>query len=45
VTLWLGRRGLAGSRTLRVPPGRWSAALVAANSAGKRARVPLGVIP
>jgi len=45
VTLWLGRRGLAGARTLRLPPGRWSAALVAANSAGKRARVPLGVVP
>jgi D-glucuronyl C5-epimerase C-terminus len=45
VTLWLGRRGLAGSRTLRLPPGRWAAALVAANSAGKRTRVPLGVIP
>jgi D-glucuronyl C5-epimerase-like protein len=45
VLLRLGRRGLAGSRTLRLPRGRWSAALVAANSAGKRARVPLGVIP
>jgi D-glucuronyl C5-epimerase C-terminus len=44
VTLWLGRRGLSGARTLRLPPGRWSAALVAANSAGKRTRVPLGVI-
>src|SRR5918911_540 len=44
VTLWLGRRPLAGSLTLRLPPGRWSAALVAANSAGKRTRVPLGVI-
>jgi hypothetical protein len=44
VTLRLGRRGLAGSTTLRLPPGRWSAALVAANSAGKRARVPLGVL-
>ena len=45
VTLWLGRRGLSGATTLRLPPGRWSAALVAANSAGKRARVPLGVVP
>ena len=45
VTLWLGRRGLSGSTTLRLPPGRWSAALVAANSAGKRRRVPLGVLP
>jgi hypothetical protein len=44
-TLRLGRRGLAGSTTLRLPPGRWSAALVAANSAGKRARIPLGVVP
>ena len=45
VTLRLGRRGLAGSTMLRLPPGRWDAALVAANSAGKRARVPLGVVP
>src|SRR5919197_1112533 len=45
LTLRLGRRGLAGATTLRLPPGHWSAALVAANSAGKRARVPLGVIP
>ena len=45
LTLWLGRRGLSGSTTLRLPTGRWSAALVAANSAGKRARVPLGVVP
>ena len=44
VTLWLGRRGLSGSRTLRLPHGRWSATLLAANSAGKRTRVPLGVI-
>jgi hypothetical protein len=44
LTLRLGHRGLAGATTLRIPPGRWSAALVAANSAGKRARVPLGVI-
>jgi hypothetical protein len=44
VTLWLGRRGLSGSTTLRLPPGRWSAALVAANSAGRRTRVPLGVL-
>jgi D-glucuronyl C5-epimerase C-terminus len=44
-TLRLGRRGLAGSTTLGLPPGRWSAALVAANSAGKRSRVPLGVLP
>jgi hypothetical protein len=45
MTLWLGRRGLSGSTTLRLPPGRWSAALVAVNSAGKRRRVPLGVLP
>jgi hypothetical protein len=44
LTLRLGHRGLAGATTLRLPPGRWSAALVAANSAGKRARVPLGVL-
>jgi hypothetical protein len=45
VTLWLGRRGLSGATTLRLPPGRWSATLVAANSAGKRARIPLGLVP
>jgi hypothetical protein len=43
-TLWLGRRGLSGSTRLRLPRGRWSAALVAANSAGRRTRVPLGVL-
>ncbi|HYY05677.1 MAG TPA: D-glucuronyl C5-epimerase family protein, partial [Candidatus Limnocylindria bacterium] len=45
VTLRLGRRGLSGSTTLRLPRGRWSAALVAANSAGRRTRVPLGLVP
>jgi hypothetical protein len=44
MTLRLGRRPLAGSLILRLPPGRWAAALVAANSAGKRTRVPLGTI-
>jgi hypothetical protein len=44
-TLRLGRRPLSGSTALRLPPGRWSAALVAANSAGKRRRVPLGALP
>jgi hypothetical protein len=44
VTLWLGRRGLSGSTTLRPPPGRWSATLLATNSAGKGRRVPLGVV-
>jgi len=43
-TLFLGRRPLGGSLTLRLPPGRWSAALVAANSAGRRTRVPLGTV-
>jgi D-glucuronyl C5-epimerase-like protein len=44
LVLRLGRRGLSGSTALRLPHGRWSAALVAANSAGKRTRVALGAV-
>jgi hypothetical protein len=40
--LALGRRGLNGSQTLKPPPGSWDATLVAANSAGKVARIALG---
>jgi D-glucuronyl C5-epimerase C-terminus len=41
----LGRRGLAGTRRLRLPPGRWHATLVAANSAGRARAVSLGFLP
>jgi hypothetical protein len=44
-TIELGRRGLAGTRHLRLPPGRWHATLVAANSAGKARAVSLGFLP
>jgi D-glucuronyl C5-epimerase C-terminus len=41
----LGRRGLAGTRHLSLPPGRWHATLLAANSAGKTRSVSLGYLP
>jgi D-glucuronyl C5-epimerase-like protein len=41
----LGRRGLAGTRRLRLPPGRWHASLLASNSAGKSRFVSLGYLP
>ncbi len=41
----LGDVGLNGARRLKVPPGRWRAELVAANSAGHARVVPLGVLP
>ena len=41
----LGRRRLAGTRHLRLPPGRWHATLLAANSAGKTRSVSLGYLP
>jgi hypothetical protein len=44
-TLELGRRGLAGTRQLRLPPGRWHATLLATNSAGKSRFVSLGYLP
>lgn len=44
-TIDLGRRGLAGTRSLRLPPGRWHATLLAANSAGKTRAVSLGYLP
>jgi hypothetical protein len=40
----LGRRPLAGSARLRVPPGRWGATLLAANSAGWTREVRLGTL-
>lgn len=42
--LRLGRNANTGSLRLRLPAGRWSASLVAANSAGRRTTVPLGRI-
>jgi hypothetical protein len=44
-TLDLGRRRLAGTRHLRLPPGRWHAALLATNSAGRSRFVSLGYLP
>jgi hypothetical protein len=38
----LGRRPLNGAVPLHAPAGSWSGALLAENSAGKRAQVPLG---
>ena len=43
-TLALGRRRLSGTAFLRLPAGTWTAVLVAANSAGRRAVVPLGTL-
>jgi D-glucuronyl C5-epimerase C-terminus len=44
-TLDLGRRKLAGTRHLRLPPGRWHVAMFAANSAGRTRFVSLGYLP
>jgi hypothetical protein len=44
-TLELGRRGLTGTRHLRLPPGRWHATLSATNSAGKTRSASLGYLP
>jgi hypothetical protein len=41
----LGRRGLAGTRHLRLPPGRWHATLLASNSAGRTRAASLGYLP
>jgi hypothetical protein len=41
----LGRRGLAGTRHLELPPGRWHATLLATNSAGRTSSVSLGYLP
>ena len=41
----LGRRGLAGTRNLRLPPGRWHATLLATNSAGRTRSLSLGYLP
>ena len=41
----LGRRGLAGTRQLSLPPGRWHATLLASNSAGRTRSLSLGFLP
>ena len=41
----LGKRGLAGTRLLHLPPGRWHATLLATNSAGKTRAHSLGYLP
>jgi hypothetical protein len=41
----LGRRGLAGTRRLQLPPGRWHVTLLATNSAGKTRSQSLGYLP
>ncbi len=41
----LGRRRLAGTRHLRLPPGVWHASLVATNSAGRSRYRSLGFLP
>jgi hypothetical protein len=43
--LKIGTVGLNGARHLELPPGRWHAALLAANSAGKVSRISLGILP
>jgi hypothetical protein len=43
--LELGRRGLAGTRHLRLPPGRWHATLLATNSADHTRSLSLGYLP
>jgi hypothetical protein len=44
-TVELGKRGLEGTRHLRLPPGRWHATLLATNSAGKTRAASLGYLP
>jgi hypothetical protein len=43
--LRLGKWPLAGSARLRIPSGRWHAALLASNSTGRIRYVPLGLVP
>ncbi len=44
-TIDLGHRGLAGTRHLELPPGRWHATMLASNSAGRTSAVSLGYLP
>ena len=44
-TVDLGRRGLAGTRHLLLPSGRWHVSMLASNSAGRSRFVSLGYLP
>ena len=44
-TIDLGHRGLAGTRHLLLPAGRWHVSLLASNSAGRSRFVSLGYLP
>jgi len=44
-TIDLGHRGLAGTRQLQLPSGRWHVSLLASNSAGRSRFVSLGYLP
>jgi hypothetical protein len=41
----LGRRGLAGTRQLELPPGRWHATMLVSNSGGRTRALSLGFLP
>ncbi|HEY7603075.1 MAG TPA: D-glucuronyl C5-epimerase family protein [Gaiellaceae bacterium] len=44
-TLDLGHRGLAGTRQLKLPPGRWHVTMLASNSGGRTRALSLGFLP
>src|SRR6185312_8196260 len=44
-TIDLGHRGLAGTRHLELPIGRWHVTLLASNSGGRTRAVSLGYLP
>jgi hypothetical protein len=41
----LGHRGLAGTRQLKLPAGRWHVTMLASNSGGRTRAVSLGLLP
>jgi hypothetical protein len=41
----LGHRGLAGTRQLKLPPGRWHVTMLASNSGGRTRALSLGFLP
>jgi hypothetical protein len=41
----LGRRGLAGTRQLELPPGRWHVTMLVSNSGGRTRSLSLGYLP
>jgi hypothetical protein len=41
----LGHRGLAGTRQLKLPAGRWHVTMLASNSGGRTRAVSLGFLP